>query len=138
LCLYGHDIDAATTPVEAALEFAISKRRREAGGFPGADVILRQLHDGAARRRVGLKLEGRQPAREGAAVTDAHGKAVGQVTSGGFAPSLGAPIAMGYVPAALAAAGTTLGIVVRGKTLPATVVDLPFVAHRYFRKQNKT
>ena len=132
LCLYGHDIDRTTSPVEAALVWSLQKRRRLEGGFPGAARIQRELADGPGRVRVGLKLEGRAPAREGAEIAQG-GVVVGSVTSGGFAPTLGAPIAMGYVPPALAAPGTSLEILVRGKALPATVVTLPFVAQRYAR-----
>ena len=134
LCLYGHDIDQTTTPVEAALEFALSKRRRAQGGFMGADAILPQLETPPPRRRVGLALEGRQPAREGAEIIDDSGGIIGRVTSGGFAPSLGRPIAIGYVATRLAQTGQALGVLVRGKTLVAEVTALPFVPNRYFRK----
>lgn len=133
LCLYGHDIDTGTSPVEAQLVWSIQKRRRVEGGFPGAARIQRELADGPARVRVGLKPEGRAPAREGAEIA-LNGEVVGVVTSGGFGPSVGGPVAMGYVPAALAAPGTTLDIIVRGKALPARIVPLPFVAPRYARK----
>lgn len=133
LCLYGHDIDRTTTPVEAGLMWSIQKRRREEGGFPGADIIRAQQAAGVDRVRVGLKPEGRAPAREGAEI--AHdGQVVGRVTSGGFSPSLNAPIAMGYVPPALSAPGTRLDLLVRGKPLPAIVTPLPFVPTRYLRK----
>ena len=105
LCLYGHDIDETTTPVEAGLAWAIGKRRREDGDFPGAATILKQLAEGPARKRVGIRPDGRAPAREGTAVTDPAGNPVGRVTSGGFGPSVGAPIAMGYVDATHAAEG---------------------------------
>lgn len=133
LCLYGHDIDLTTSPVEAALLWSIQKRRREEGGFPGADRIRREIADGPARVRVGLRLDGRAPAREGAEIAH-QGQVVGRITSGGFAPTLQAPIAMGYVPPALATPGTKLDILVRGKELPATVTALPFVPTRYARK----
>ena len=133
LCLHGHDIDASTTPIEAGLAWSIQKRRREEGGFPGAERIQRELADGPKRRRVGLELAGKAPAREGADITAPDGRKVGRVTSGGFAPSLGRPIAMGYVESAFAAPGTELSIVVRGTPLPARVVQMPFVPHRYFR-----
>ena len=133
LPLYGHDLDTNTDPVSADLGFAISKRRRTEGGFPGADRILKYLADGAPTKRVGLALEGRLPAREGAEIFAGDVK-VGTVTSGGFAPSVGAPIAMGYVDAAHAAVGTRLEIEVRGKRLAATVAPMPFVPHRYVRK----
>ncbi|HET7717602.1 MAG TPA: glycine cleavage system aminomethyltransferase GcvT [Bauldia sp.] len=134
LCLYGHDIDVTTTPVEADLLFAIPKRRREEGGFPGASHILRQINEGPPRKRVGLRLDGRVPAREGAAIKDAAGRHLGSVTSGGFGPTVGGPIAMGYVDAPHAEPGRAVTIEVRGKELPATIVPLPFVPHRYFRK----
>jgi len=138
LCLYGHDMDTTITPVEANLSWAIQKARREgarAGGFPGADVILRQFADGPATLRVGLRPEGRAPMREGVVLFDAPegGAAVGRVTSGGFGPSVAAPIAMGYVPHALSAVGTPLWGEVRGKRLPVTVADLPFRPSTYKR-----
>ncbi|MEQ8698141.1 MAG: glycine cleavage system aminomethyltransferase GcvT, partial [Bauldia litoralis] len=135
LCLYGHDIDTTTTPAEADLGFAIAKRRREEGGFPGAERILRELADGPPRKRIGLMLDGRAPAREGAHIKTRDGRHIGDVTSGGFAPTVGAPIAMGYVNAEFAEDGTGLAIEVRGKDLPATVTAMPFVPHRYFRKR---
>jgi aminomethyltransferase len=133
LPLYGHDISAVSTPVEAGLSFAISKRRKMEGGFPGDERVLGQLFNGAKTRRVGLRLEGKQPAREGAEIYSGEHK-VGVVTSGGFAPTVEAPIAMGYVPTAQATDGTTLEIDVRGKRLAATVVPMPFVPHRYVRQ----
>ncbi|WP_439814057.1 glycine cleavage system aminomethyltransferase GcvT [Zavarzinia sp. CC-PAN008] len=133
LCLHGHDITAQTTPIEAGLAWTISKRRRAEGGFPGADVILGQLRDGPPRRRVGLRLDGRQPAREGAEVVGPDGAVVGVLTSGGVGPSLDVPIAMAYVPPALGKAGQALAVRVRGKDLPAQVVAMPFAPHRYFR-----
>ena len=133
LCLYGHDIDGSTTPVEADLGFAVGKRRREGASFPGADVILRQLREGAARKRVGLQPEGRAPAREGTEILDKDGATIGRITSGGFGPSIDRPIAMGYVASAHAAIGTPISLMVRGTPRPARVVPLPFVAHRYHR-----
>ncbi len=133
LCLYGHDIDETTTPVEAGLAWTISKRRRAEGGFPGADRILREIADGPARRRVGLAPEGRAPAREHAEIIDAQGSRIGTVTSGGFGPTVGAPVAMGYVEAAHAALDTPVEILVRDKPRPARVARLPFVAHRYVK-----
>jgi aminomethyltransferase len=132
LCLYGHDIDETTSPVEAALVWSIGKRRREEGGFPGDGRIRRELADGPARKRVGLKPEGRAPAREG---TEIHvgGRQVGIVTSGGFGPTVSGPVAMGYVETAFAATGTEVTLIVRGKPLPARVVTLPFVPARYKR-----
>ena len=132
LPLYGHDLSPETDPVSAGLAFAISKRRRTEGGFLGAEPVLAALEGGTATRRVGLALEGRQAAREGALVF-AGEKEVGRVTSGGFSPSLNHPIAMAYVNAAHAADGTALTIEVRGKRLPARVVPMPFVPHRYHR-----
>ncbi|MBP1882038.1 aminomethyltransferase [Ensifer mexicanus] len=139
LCLYGNDIDTDTTPVEAALEWAIQKSRRSggdrAGGFPGAERILSEFASGAARRRVGLKPEGRAPVRGGAKIfADAEGKMpVGTVTSGGFGPSVDGPVAMGYVDAAQAGNGTKLYAEVRGKYLPLTVTAMPFVKQTYKR-----
>ncbi len=133
LCLYGHDIDTATTPVEADLGFALAKRRRESGGFLGSDVILRQLREGVARKRVGIQPEGRAPARDGTEIRDAGGAVIGKITSGGFGPSIDRPIAMGYVARAHAAPGTNLLLMVRGTPRPARVVPLPFVPHRYYR-----
>ncbi|SFP93491.1 aminomethyltransferase [Sphingomonas rubra] len=134
LPLYGHDLDPETTPVMADLGFALSKRRREAADFAGAERILAEREAGPASKRVGLIVAGRQPVREGATVVDADGAEIGRVTSGGFAPSLGSPIAMAYVPAALAAPGTAVRLVQRGKTHDATVAAMPFVPHRYVRK----
>jgi len=134
LCLYGHDIDVTTTPVEADLAFAVARRRRAEGGFPGAGRILRELEAGTERKRVGLRLDGRAPAREGAAITTDKDRHIGKVTSGTFGPTVGTPIAMGYVESASADVGQALSVSVRGKSLPATVVPMPFVPHHYFRK----
>ncbi|HYJ29740.1 MAG TPA: glycine cleavage system aminomethyltransferase GcvT [Allosphingosinicella sp.] len=134
LPLYGHDLDEETTPVEADLTFALSKRRREQGGFPGWHRIATELADGPIRKRVGLAVEGRQPVREGAAVIDGDGDEVGKVTSGGFSPMLEAPIAMAYVPAASAAPGSEVRLAQRGKIFQAKVTPMPFVPHRYQRK----
>ncbi|MEO5938506.1 MAG: glycine cleavage system aminomethyltransferase GcvT [Sphingomonas sp.] len=134
LPLYGHDLDPETTPIMAALNFAVaSKRRREEAKFPGAARILIEREQGPVVKRVGLLVEGRQPVREGAAVLDAEGSEVGKVTSGGFAPTLGAPIAMAYVPAAMAEVGTRIQLSQRGKVHKATVAAMPFVPHRYVR-----
>jgi aminomethyltransferase len=133
LPLYGHDLDPETTPVMADLGFALSKRRREAGDFAGAARILAERASGPAVKRVGLSVAGRQPVREGASVVDADGAVIGRVTSGGFAPSVGAPIAMAYIPADLASAGTAVRLVQRGKIHEGTVVPMPFVPHRYVR-----
>jgi aminomethyltransferase len=132
LPLYGHDLDPETSPVEAGLLFGINKRRRAEGGFMGAERVLREIAQGPARKRVGLALEGRLAAREGAEVYAGPDK-VGVVTSGGFAPSLNHPIAMAYVGPGQAALGTELEIDVRGKRLPARVVAMPFVPNRYYR-----
>ncbi|HEX8526829.1 glycine cleavage system aminomethyltransferase GcvT [Allosphingosinicella sp.] len=134
LPLYGHDLGLDTTPVEAELSFALSKRRRDEGGYPGWHRISRELAQGPIRKRVGLAVEGRQPVREGAAVVDEDGDEVGKVTSGGFSPMLEAPIAMAYVPAASADAGSDVRLVQRGKIFQAKVVPMPFVPHRYHRK----
>jgi aminomethyltransferase len=133
LCLYGHDIDTTTSPVEAGLAWSIQKRRREEGGFPGAERVLAELRDGPRRLRVGLKPDGRVPAREGAEIRAPDGTPIGKVTSGGFGPTLGAPIAMGYVERTFAAPGTPVVLVVRDKDIAATVAALPFVPHRYYR-----
>jgi aminomethyltransferase len=139
LCLYGHDIDATTTPVEAALEWSVQKSRRAGGarpgGFLGADKILAQFASGAARRRVGLKAEGRAPVREGAALfADATAsEPIGAVTSGGFGPTLNAPAAMGYLPASLADVGTQVFAEVRGQRLALRVATMPFVPNTYKR-----
>lgn len=133
LCLYGHDIDETTSPIEAGLAWSIGKRRRNEGGFAGADRIQRELREGPARKRIGLLLEGRQPAREGAQIANLEGEIIGIVTSGSFAPSLERCIAMGYVTAAYADADTPLKIIVRGKPLPARIVSMPFVPHNYVR-----
>ena len=135
LPLYGHDLDAGTTPVAAGLGFALSPRRREAGGYPGHARIALELAGGAIVKRVGLMIDGRQPVREGALVLDAQGNQVGRVTSGGFAPSLGRPIAMAYVPTALATLHAEVTLESRGKLFQATVAALPFVPHRYVRKE---
>ncbi|HEX8654276.1 MAG TPA: glycine cleavage T C-terminal barrel domain-containing protein, partial [Allosphingosinicella sp.] len=134
LPLYGHDLDTGTTPVEAGLTFALSKRRRDEGGFPGWHRIRVELGDGPIRRRVGLAVEGRQPVREGAFVVDRDGDEVGKVTSGGFSPTLEAPIAMAYVPAASAEPGSEIRLAQRGKIFQAKVTPMPFVPHRYHRK----
>jgi aminomethyltransferase len=134
LCLYGHDIDTSTSPVEAGLAWSIQKRRRIEGGFQGADRIQCELRDGPRRMRVGIKPEGRAPAREGAEIFSESGEKLGTVTSGGFGPSVNGPIAMGYVTASHAKPGTKLSLLVRGKPLPASVVAMPFHPHRYARK----
>jgi aminomethyltransferase len=132
LPLYGHDLSSETSPVEAGLIFGINKRRRSEGGYPGAERINREIAEGTARKWVGMALEGRLPAREGATV-HAGDAQVGTVTSGGFSPSLGRPIALAYVASDHAAEGTALEIEVRGKRLPARVVPMPFIPHNYYR-----
>ena len=137
LCLYGHDIDATTTPVEAVLLWSIGKERRIEGGFPGASVIRKQIAEGAPRRRVGLLPDGKAIAREGAEIA-AGGRIVGKITSGGFAPTLGRAVAMGYVEKAPfgdkgPANGTKVELLVRGKPVPAEIVPMPFVKHAYYR-----
>ena len=132
LCLYGHDIDTTTTPVEAGLLWSIGKERRVQGGFPGADIVRRQIAEGAPRRRVGLLPEGKAIAREGTEIV-IGGAVAGKVTSGGFSPTLGRAIATGYVPRSQAAAGTRVELLVRGKPVPAEIVAMPFVKHAYYR-----
>lgn len=137
LCLYGHDMEQRTTPIEASLAWAISKARRaegvRAGGFPGAESILAQQRDGVVSKRVGLLPRERVPVREGALIVNAQEQVIGRVTSGGFGPSLGGPLAMGYVESAFAALETEVFAQVRGKLVPMQVVRTPFVAQRYYR-----
>jgi aminomethyltransferase len=133
LCLYGHDINSETSPVEAGLAWSIPRRRREEGGFPGEVRIRSEIDEGTLRQRVGLRPQGRVPAREGAGILDAAGELVGEVTSGGFGPTVGGPVAMGYVVRDFAEVGTPLSLVVRDKPIAAEVVKLPFAPHRYKR-----
>jgi aminomethyltransferase len=133
LCLYGHDIDTGTSPVEADLVWSIQKRRRAEGGFPGAARIQAELANGPSRKRVGILPDGKAPAREHTEITDAAGRRIGTITSGGFGPTVGGPVAMGYVEAAFAAPGTPVQLVVRGVPRPARVAAMPFAPHRYFR-----
>jgi aminomethyltransferase len=133
LCLYGHELDETVDPIEAALSWSIQKRRRAEGGFPGAQRIQAALANGPDRRRVGVRPDGRAPAREGAEIASPDGAPIGVVTSGGFGPSVGAPIAMGFVARACATVGTPISLVVRGKPLSARVVALPFHPHAYYR-----
>ena len=133
LCLYGNDIDELTSPIEADLAWVIGRRRRTAWDFPGATAIRDQLEHGAPRRRVGIRPDGRAPARALAEVVASDGTEAGVVTSGGYSPTLSAPIAMGYVRRDLTADGTALHLMVRGNKLPARVVPMPFVPHRYAR-----
>ena len=133
LCLYGNDLDELTTPVEAGLTWVIGKRRKMNWDFPGGLVIRDQLDNGPVRRRVGIRPDGRAPARGQTTIVAQDGTEAGVITSGGFGPSVNGPIAMGYVRKDLAADGTRLNLIVRGKTIPATVVPLPFTPHRYIR-----
>jgi aminomethyltransferase len=133
LCLYGSDLTPGITPVEAGLRWTISKRRRVEGGYPGAEVIAQQLKEGPARRRVGLRLSGRAIARAHSAIIDAGGKPLGEVTSGGFGPSVGGPIAMGYVRGGSHTVGSAVSLSVRSRSLESAIVRLPFAPHRYFR-----
>jgi aminomethyltransferase len=133
LCLYGHELDETVDPVEAAIAWSIQKRRRVEAGFPGAARILQALAEGPGRIRVGIRPDGRAPARDGTEIVSSDGAPIGVVTSGGFSPSVGAPIAMGFVDPANAATGTPLRLIVRGKSLDARVVALPFHPHAYHR-----
>ncbi len=133
LCLYGHDIDETTDPVEANLVWAIGKRRKMDKDFPAAEKIVDKIIHGTARKRVGIRPDGRAPARDGTEIADKTGRIIGHITSGGFGPSLNAPVAMGYVETAFAADGTQIDLMVRGKALPACVAPMPFVPHRYKR-----
>lgn len=133
LCLYGHDIDETTTPIEAGLGWSIGKRRKSEGGFLGAASILEQIAEGPPRKRVGILPEARAPARENTDITDVKGRLIGKVTSGGFGPTAGGPICMGYVDFAHGGEGTELALLVRGTPRPARIVRLPFVPHRYKR-----
>ncbi len=134
LPLHGHDVDATTSPVEAALTFALSKSRKEAADFNGAERILKELAEGPSRVRIALIVKEGAPAREGAEIADMDGNLIGVITSGGPSPTLGRNIAMGYAPPAFAALGTELKVIVRGKPAAAEVVATPFVATRYYRK----
>ncbi|KAB2868094.1 MAG: glycine cleavage system protein T, partial [Bauldia sp.] len=134
LPLYGHDLDETVSPTEAGLGFAVSKRRREAADFPGAARIVREYAGELQRVRVGILFEGRLPVREGAPLVDGAGSEIGRVTSGGFSPSLAAPIALGFVRPEHAQEGARVTAIVRDKPTQGTVVKLPFVPHRYFRK----
>ncbi|MDH5187818.1 MAG: glycine cleavage system aminomethyltransferase GcvT [Rhodospirillaceae bacterium] len=131
LSLYGHDIDTTTTPVEAGLRWVINKRRREEKNFPAANIIMDQIENGTERQRVGIKPDGRAPAREGTEIQDVDGNAIGIITSGGFGPSVDGPVAMGYVKTAFSAEGTKLNLIVRGKAISANVVKMPFTPHHY-------
>jgi aminomethyltransferase len=130
LCLYGHDIDQTTSPIEAGLGWTIQRRRRASGDFPGAKRILRELKDGPARTRVGLAIKDRAPAREGVEIHK-DGRRIGVVTSGGFSPTLNAPISMGYVETEFAAPGVSVDLIVRASARAAQIAPLPFVPHKY-------
>lgn len=133
LCLYGNDIDQSTSPVEASLGWAMQKRRKEEGGFPGAARIQKELAEGAAKKLVGIKPEGRAPARQGVEVQTLEGDSIGAITSGSFGPTVGGPVAMGYVATEHSAAGTKVNLIIRGKAQPAEIVALPFVTQNYKR-----
>jgi aminomethyltransferase len=133
LCLYGHDIDETTSPVEADLVWSIGKRRRTEGGFIGDKRVLAEIANGATRKRVGIRPEGRAPAREGTLIFSPEGQRIGTITSGGFGPTLNAPIAMGYVESAFAKPGTPVSLIIRDKPQPAAIAPLPFVPHNYKR-----
>jgi len=135
LCLSGHDFNASNSPVEANVTFALGKKRREEGDFVGSERILGELENGAEKSLIGILPTGRAPAREGAEITDMDGTVIGKVTSGGFGPTFGSPVAMGYVPAAFTDEGTDVQLLVRGKAHPAKVAKTPFVPQRYKRKK---
>ncbi len=133
LCLYGHDIDETTDPVEANLVWSIGKRRKEARDFPAAQKIMDEIAGGVARKRVGILPDGKAPAREGTEIADKNGRIIGRITSGGFGPSANRPVAMGYIDSRFAKDGTEIDLIVRGKAMPARVAPMPFVPHRYKR-----
>jgi aminomethyltransferase len=133
LCLYGHELDETISPVEADLMWSISKRRRTEGGFVGAARVQKELAEGVSRKRVGIKPEGRAPARDGTIINDMTGRQIGVITSGGFGPTVGGPVAMGYVEPNSSVSGTSVQLIVRDKPLPATIVKLPFVPNRFKR-----
>ncbi|WP_166418587.1 glycine cleavage system aminomethyltransferase GcvT [Cochlodiniinecator piscidefendens] len=133
LCLYGNDIDNDTSPVEASLVWAMQKSRRENGGFPGAARIQKELAEGASRKLVGIKPSGRAPARSGVEIQCSNGNTIGAITSGGFGPTVGGPVAMGYVSAGHGEPGEQINLIIRGKAQPAEIVSLPFVQQNYKR-----
>jgi aminomethyltransferase len=133
LCLYGHELDETISPVEADLLWSIQKRRRTEGGFIGAARVQKELADGVSRKRVGIRPEGRAPARDGTVITDMAGRQIGTITSGGFGPTVGGPVAMGYVETKSSAPGTSVQLVVRGQSMPAQIVKLPFIPNRFKR-----
>ena len=132
LCLHGSDIDLTTTPIEAALTWVVSKNRRHAGAFPGAQIIIDQIANRSTKKRVGIEPEGRAPARAGTKIIDMDGNPIGAITSGGFGPTIGGPVAMGYVDIEFFKPETPVQLMVRGKAMPAQVIKLPFVPHQYF------
>jgi len=131
LCLYGHDLDEQTTPIESSLKWVIPKRRREEKGFPGAEKIVHQLKEGTRKLRVGIKPDGKAPVREGTEILSPDGRKIGMITSGGFGPSVDGPVAMGYVETAFSAVGTKLQVMLRGTARACDVAALPFVPHHY-------
>jgi aminomethyltransferase len=133
LCLYGHELDENISPVEADLVWSIQKRRRTEGGFIGAARVQKELAEGTTRKRVGIKPQGRAPARDGTVITDAAGREIGKITSGGFGASVGGPIAMGYVETQSSVPGTKINLIVRGQAMPAEIVKLPFIPNRFKR-----
>ncbi len=133
LCLYGNDIDNGTSPIEASLIWAIQKRRREEGGFPGAERIQKEITEGTSRKLVGIKPKGRAPARHGVEIQSVDGNNIGVITSGGFGPTAGSPVAMGYVATDCSQPGTEINLMIRGKAQPAEIVSLPFVQQNYKR-----
>jgi len=133
LCLYGHELDESISPIEAGLQWSIQKRRRLEGGFIGAERVQRELTSGVARKRVGIKPDGRAPAREGTEIQNVEGRKIGVITSGGFGPSVNGPVAMGYVETASSALSTKINLIVRGQALPATIVALPFIPNNFKR-----
>jgi aminomethyltransferase len=133
LCLYGHELDEAISPIEAGLLWSIGKRRRSEGGFIGANRVLQEITNGTSRKRVGIRPDGKAPARDGTIVQDMNGRDIGKVTSGGFGPSVNGPIAMGYVEASSSVPGTSVQLIVRGQAMPATIVKLPFVPNNFKR-----
>ena len=133
LCLYGHELNEDISPIEAGLQWSIAKRRREEGGFIGAARVQKELRDGPPRKRVGIKPDGRAPARQGTEIQSLDGRIIGVITSGGFGPTVNGPVAMGYVEATSAATHTKIHLMVRGQAMPATIVKLPFVANNFKR-----
>jgi aminomethyltransferase len=133
LCLYGHELDETISPIEAGLQWSIAKRRREEGGFIGSARVQQELRDGPLRKRVGIKPDGRAPARDGTEILNSDGRKIGMITSGGFGPNVNGPIAMGYVEAAFAAVDSKIQLLVRGTLMPATIVKLPFVPNNFKR-----